>query len=316
MTGIAASAGALAALVAAGALASTSVQPGPPAAQQVLFVGDSVPTSITDNPGPKATVAQGVDMDFALAPCRRLVGTSCPYEGKRPPNVLDLIKSLGPAVPPTVVVAVGYNDYEDQYAAGIAAVLGALEQAGVKHVLWLDLHAVRHPYLSMNDDILAAAAAHPELTVVDWNGAAQGHPGWFQDDGVHLEGDGTAAMAALIHDTLVQLGVASAPPAATIGTTTTTAPAKIAAPPVRVATRSLPAAHRGKRYRVQLRAAAGTPPYTWSFPRRPPPGLHVRPDGIVFGTPTGKAGTFRFAVSVADAAGRRAREILRLRIRR
>ncbi|HET7566776.1 MAG TPA: putative Ig domain-containing protein [Gaiellaceae bacterium] len=305
-------AGGLAALAAAGLL-SSAVAARPSALQRVTFIGDSAPTGILDHASAAAIARGGVDMDFQLAPCRRLDGVSCPHGGKAPPTVVQLVQQLGPKLAPTVVVAVGYNDYEDQYAGEIATVLRLLERAGAKHVLWLTLHAVRHPYLSMNDDILAAAATHPELTVVDWNGEAQGHADWFEDDGIHLVTGGALAMAQLIHDTLVRLGVAPAPAP---GTTVATTAAAAAPPPLRLVTRSLPAAHRGRRYRVRLRAAAGTPPYSWSFPRRPPAGLHERPDGTIFGTPSGRPGTFRLVARLADAAGARRTATLRLRVLR
>lgn len=306
-------AGGLAALAVAGLLAA-SVAARPSALQRVTFIGDSAPKGILDHAAAAALVAGGVDMDFQVAPCRRLDGVSCPYGGKEPPTAVELLQQLGTKLAPTVVMAMGYNDYEDQYAGEIATVLGLLERAGVKHVLWLTLRAVHHPYLSMNDDILAAAATHPEVTVVDWNGYSQGHPDWFEGDGIHLVTSGALAMAQLIHDTLVRLGVAPAPPPPT--TTTTVATVAPAPLPLRIATRSLPPARRGARYRTTLHAVAGTPPYTWTFPRRPPRGLHERPDGTIFGTPTGRPGSFRFVVGVADAAGVRRTATLRLRVLR
>ena len=51
----------------------------------------------------------------------------------------------------------------------------------------------------MNDEIVAAAAQHPEVTVVDWNVYSRSHPEWFQADGLHMLAGGAAAMAGLIH---------------------------------------------------------------------------------------------------------------------
>ena len=64
--------------------------------------------------------------------------------------------------------------------------LAALEAANVKHVFWLTLRAAHHPYVGMNDEIVAAAAKHPEVTVIDWNVYSRSHPEWFQDDGLHM----------------------------------------------------------------------------------------------------------------------------------
>lgn len=289
---------ALAALCAAAAAVAA-----PP--QKVTFIGDSVATEILDHAEAADAVADGVRMDFQLAPCRRLDGVSCPYEGKAPETVLQLIGELGSKLAPTVIVAVGYNDYEDQYAGEIEKVLAALEQHGVKHILWLTLRGVRQSYLTMNDAILAAAAAHPELTVVDWSGDSLAHDEWFQADGLHLLGPGADALAALIHKALLRIGVAPAP--------------KIARGPktlalVRVSTHSLPPARVGVWYTARLGAAAGVPPYTWAL-AKPPSGLHVRPNGTLFGKPA-RPGTFRLHVVVSDAAGTRASAIVALRVGR
>ena len=96
-------------------------------------------------------------------------------------------------------------------------------------VLWLTLRADRDSYRSMNDDIRAAAARHPELTVVDWNLYSQGHPDWFQSDGLHLNGAGAQGMATLLHQALSDLGIpAVGTPAAPRRETLVIGPAKLA----------------------------------------------------------------------------------------
>lgn len=288
------------AAVAAALVAAVSVQAAPP--QHVTLIGDSVADALPGDSSALQILSQGIDLDLEVAPCRRVGQDSCPYGGVRPPNVIQLVQSMGSKLGPNVIVVVGYNDFEDQYAQNIEDALAAMKQAGVQRVLWTTLRAAAHPYLSMNDDILAAAARHPELTVVDWNLYARSHPEWFQDDGIHLLGPGSEAMATLLHSTLVSLGIAAAPP-------------KPPANPVRIATAALPVAVKGKRYAAKLKAAAGRPPYFWSFPRRPPQGLHLRPTGWVFGRPAGRLGTFVLEVRVADASGESAIRTLQLRIR-
>ena len=139
------------------------------ALQHVTLFGDSVAEAVADNARARQIVATGVDLDLEVAPCRRVGQDSCPYNGVRPPNVIDLAKRMGPSLGRTVIVAVGYNDFAQSYAQNIEDALAVFKQAGVKRVLWLTLRAAEHPYLSMNDDIVAAAAHHPELVVVDWN---------------------------------------------------------------------------------------------------------------------------------------------------
>jgi hypothetical protein len=236
-----------------------------------------------------------VDIDLEVAPCRRVEGEGCPVNGVRPPSVVELAKSLGSKLGPNVVVAVGYNDFEDQYAQNIEDALAAFKAAGVKHVWWLTLRAAHHPYLNMNDNIAAAARAHPELSVVDWNVYSRSHTDWFQDDGLHLLGPGADAMATLIHNTLLGDGVALKP--------------------VQVATTALPSARRGKTYAAQLKASEGLSPYRWSLLARAPKGLHLEADGRIIGKPLAKPGVYTLNVRVKDSAASFDVRRLTLRIR-
>ena len=276
----------------------------PPPLPRVTLIGDSVADAIAFDSQAQAILGQGVDLQLQVAPCRRVDQLSCPYNGVRPPNVLDLVATLGSQLGPTVIVAVGYNDYEDQYAANIEAALVALKGAGVTRVIWPTLKAAYHSYVNMNADIFAAAASHPEMTVVDWNLYSQGHPEWFQPDGLHLVGTGAEAMATLLHQALVQLGIPQTP----------TAPPP-AANPVHVTTVSLPNAVEGRRYSNRLHATGGKPPYRWSALAGLPRGLKLLGTGLLVGIPGRHAGTFRISVKVRDAAGVTARGRVTMRVR-
>jgi hypothetical protein len=264
--------------------------------QHVTVIGDSVADGIGVDARAQALLGQGIDVDLELAPCRRLEGVSCPVNGVRPQNAIDLIGALGSKIGPNVVVAVGYNDHEDEYAGDVEDTLAALKSVGVKHVFWLTLRAARHPYVTMNADIAASAAKHPELTVVDWNVYSRSHPDWFQDDGIHLKNLGSEMMATLIHKALLQAGVAAAPP--------------------RIATAALPLAHRGHAYRATLRGLGGTRPYSWSLLERAPAGIHLEASGLVEGTPRARVGRYTFDVQVRDANGSMTTRGLTLRIAR
>jgi hypothetical protein len=146
----------------------------------------------------------------------------------------------------------------------------------------------------MNDDIEAAAAKDPALSVIDWNVYSRSHPGWFQSDGLHLLAPGAEAMATLIHRTLLQAGVA--------------------APPPRVLTRMLPPARRGRSYRARLRVTAGVAPFRWSLLERAPAGVHLERNGVVTGRPRARPGRYTFDVRVVDAAGSTGTRRLTLRI--
>jgi hypothetical protein len=287
--------GVLAALVAGAALAAAAQSPArTPGLEHVTLIGDSVADAIQGDSTAVAILQQGIDLDLEVAPCRRVEGVGCPYLGSTPPSVLQLAQSMGSKLGPNVIVAVGYNDFEEQYAGNITDALAAFQAAGVRHVWWLTLRAAHHPYITMNADIEAAAQQHPELTVIDWNVYSRSHPSWFQPDGLHLLAAGAEAMAGLIHRTLLAAGVAT--------------------PPVRVVTTALPQAHRGRPYRSRLDATAGIAPYRWSLLERAPAGIHLEANGVVMGTPRARAGRYTFDVRDRDAAGSMATRRLSLRI--
>ena len=166
-----------AAVVAVAALGGSAAPAGVRAAPlpHVTVFGDSIAEAIVENDSARAILVDGVDVDFEVAPCRRLVQDSCPYNGGRPPTVMQVVKTLGSRIGPTVIVALGYNEFEDQFAGNVQVTLDAFENAGVKQVLWLTLRAARHPYVNMNDALVAAAATHPSLVVVDWNLYSRSH---------------------------------------------------------------------------------------------------------------------------------------------
>ena len=248
--------------------------------QRVTLIGDSVADGIAGDAAAVRIVSQGVDLNLQTAACRRLDGTSCP---PGPPTLVELAKSMGSKLGPNVVVAVGYNEFEDQYARDIETSLQVLEAQGVQHVWWLTLRAARHPYLSMNDDIEAAAQRHPEMTVVDWNVYSRSHPEWFQPDGLHLLAGGSEAMATLIHQALLD--------------------AHVATPPVRLTTTRLPWARLAKAYHARVTAAGGDPPYRFSLVGRPPLGIHLLAGGVLDGRPRAKLGSYVLHLQVKDADG-------------
>ena len=259
----------------------------------VTLIGDSVATAISGDTDALRILRSGSDLDLDVAACRRLVDQSCPPD---PPTAVEVIKKLGAAVGPTVVIAVGYNDFEDRYANEIDDTLAALDAASVKRIFWLTMRAAHHPYINMNDEIDAAAASHPNMTVIDWNVYSRSHPEWFQADGIHLLAGGSRALAGLIHDKLVAAG--------------------IAVPPVRVKTTALPTAKRLHAYRSSLAAAGGIRPYTWSLTGRLPAGLHLRGTGVLSGAPRGaKRGVYTVVVRVKDAVGQTGTRKLLLRLR-
>lgn len=288
--------GVLVVVLAAFAFAPLSGQASTARLQHVTLIGDSVADAIASDPLAVSIVGGGVNMDLEVAPCRRVDQASCSVNGVQPPNVVTLAKTMGTQLGPNVVVSVGYNDFEDQYAGNIETALAVFKADGVKHVWWLTLRAAHHGYVNMNDDIELAAQNHPELTVIDWNVYSRSNPDWFQADGLHLFERGAQAMAGLIHQRLIDAG--------------------IAVKPVVVETHALPVAHVGRAYSAKLVQAEGLSPYSWSLLERAPKGLHLLAGGMIEGKPRVTPGRYTFNVHVKDSAGYSATRRLTLRVQR
>jgi hypothetical protein len=263
------------------ALAALCVAGSSPAGAQphVLIVGDSVATGMLWHPKAIAVMQRGLDVDWEVAVCRTLVDPGCPFEGDRPPSLLDLVHALG-TVPPLVAVEVGYNDELPTFDQALDASMTALLDAGAQHVLWLTLHEAREPFPEINRLLERATARWPQLELVDWNAAADGHAAdWFQNDFLHLNEVGGVAMAHLVHGAVMQH----------------IDPLRITSAPLRL--------RAGRGYSLRLRAAGGTTPYRWRVDGgRPPRGFHLLANGRV----TARVGSNRhvsFILSVTDADG-------------
>jgi hypothetical protein len=274
---------AVAAAVIGAAAARGGSTPAP--LEHVTVISDSIAASIGYNTTARTVLGSGIDLDLQLAPCRRLVGESCPHGDVRPPSLVDLVPTI--KLGPTVIVILGYNDFEDTFATSIEAALQALDKAGAKRILWLTLRAERQSYLRMNDVIREVAARHPEVTVVDWNVYSRSHPDWFQPDGLHLLPAGTRALATFLHLTLDKLGLVAPPPPS----------------PLTIVTKSLPVARIGRPYSVRLAASGGAPPIRWTRTRGAiPAGLHLASDGSLTGRPR-VAGRRLVTLLASDATG-------------
>jgi hypothetical protein len=280
---------ALGVVAVAAALVAAASPAAPPdgADNKVTVIGDSVLTSVLWYPAPRSTLQQGLDVDLEVAVCRRLAATSCTFDGVRPPTLVELVAARGRDLGPTVVVVMGYNDREQTFAASVEESVAALRRAGVQRILWATLHAVRHPYVRMNDVLVAASRRHRELTILDWNAYARSHPEWFQNDGIHLYPEGGVALASFLHDAIIR--ALSEPP------------------PLEVGPAALPDGVVGRRYRVRLTATGGTAPYRWAVARGSlPTGLRLDDDGLISGTPTRPARVTVVLVA-SDSRGRTAR---------
>lgn len=259
---------------------------GAPAQPAVLIIGDSVATGMSWHDDAIAVMQKNLEVTWEVAVCRRLAGTSCESDGVTPPTLLDLVDPET-TLPPIVVVVMGYNDYEDTFAANVDATMDALIARGVRHVLWLTLTQSRDPYPALNALLASEAAKYPQLELVDWNGYSFDEPGWFQNDFVHLDDAGGVAMAHLVHRSVVAL-----------------------IDPLRIVERPPLTLRANHRFSIRLRALGGTPPYRWRVEAgRPPRGVHLLAKGTLFGDPP-RTAHLHFTVQAVDSDGATAVERL------
>jgi hypothetical protein len=182
----------------ASVVGASSALPATRTAPRVTMFGDSAAEVLDYVPDAKQYLAQGLDLNWQLRVCRRLVELSCPYQGIRPPTVLDVVRAApNGSLGSIVVIDVGYNDYVDQYQDDMETVMKTLLAKGVEHVIWTTLHEVRQDYRSINATIRAEAARWPQIVVADWNSAGQGQS-WFNSDGIHLNSSGAWGLAHLL----------------------------------------------------------------------------------------------------------------------
>jgi hypothetical protein len=182
----------------AAALGAASARAAISAAPRVTIFGDSAAEVLDYVTDAKQYVGQGLDVNWQLKVCRRLVQLSCPYQGVRPPAVLDLVQaspkgSLGSIA----VIDVGYNDYVDQYQNDMDTVIKALIDKGVEHIIWTTMHEVRDDYRNINATIRAEAVSWPLVVIADWNADSQGQ-NWFNSDSIHLNSAGAWGLAKLL----------------------------------------------------------------------------------------------------------------------
>jgi putative Ig domain-containing protein len=265
-------------IVAAFAMIGTSTAADPP---RVTVIGDSVLTAVEWNATPLSILEQSLDVQLEIGVCRTLEGISCPYEGANVPTLLDVVNALGPRLGETVVVEVGYNDPATEFAKRVEDSVDALLAAGVQRILWVNMREWQQQYIGMNQILAAAAARHPQLTIVDWESVSHDHYSWFQGDGIHLVYDGAVALATLLNAAIQ----------------------KAVAPALTIPAMPLPVAHVGMQYSVRLAAEGGDAPYRWRLTSGPlPRGLRLLADGRITGTPR-TAGRLMLTLQAADRWG-------------
>ena len=113
-------------------------------------------------------------------------------------SVLDALESSG-ALGGTVVLALGTNGpFSVEEGQGIIDRLGT-----DRKIYWVTAFGTSLSWQEQsNDSIRAIAARNRNVTVIDWAEIAAQNTHWLYSDGIHLQGDGQAAYAAMIRDAL------------------------------------------------------------------------------------------------------------------
>jgi hypothetical protein len=198
-------------LLAVGALAAALVHgaaaiAAPSSPERVTFFGDSQAASVAYTPAARALLGEGIDLDLQVAVCRRLTQRSCPYDGEIPANVLDLVEDRGRPLGSTVVILVGYNEFETAFRDSVGDLMKALVARNVERVLWLTLFEQRGDWKRMNETVRDAAKSWPQLAVLDWNAEAAGKA-WSHEGDIHLTWEGTMGLARFVHRALDERGL-------------------------------------------------------------------------------------------------------------
>ena len=166
---------------------------------RVTVIGDSIAASFDYVPAARRYLGKGLDLRSDAVVCRRLVATSCPFQGSTPSTALQVVGSKRRELGPVVVVNVGYNDWPAVY--DVDRLMRALKAAGVRSVIWVTLReatSYAHVYAQSNARIRKAASRWKgRLVVADWNAYSRNKP-WFREDGLHLTTSGALGLARLL----------------------------------------------------------------------------------------------------------------------
>ena len=107
-----------------------AVAAGPP----VTLIGDSVMASL--NYGSDIdTVRAKYTATLDAAVCRRLVNTSCTYDGVRPSTAMQILAARAGQLGQAVVMMVGYND--EPLGPSAEQVMAELDRQNVPVVVWM-----------------------------------------------------------------------------------------------------------------------------------------------------------------------------------
>ncbi len=187
------------------------------AADDFVFIGDSVGTSIAGNDGTGTlpTLLNGVfnSATYNSQSHRCTVG-NCPPASA---DGLTVARNLS-GTPDVAIVQLGYNDGQSSLGAEIDQVMQALVNKGVRVVGWVTMSERRtvngaSVFAVGNQALRNAASRWPQLRVLPWDtfSAGSSKDRWFSDN-VHLSPSGRSQFALWLRDRAIELSKGQAPP--------------------------------------------------------------------------------------------------------
>jgi hypothetical protein len=197
------------ALLASVGLVSWTASAPAQAPVRVTIVGDSIAAALDYVPDARQSLERGFDVRLDLRVCRRLAAAGCPYQGAAPSSALDAIRTAGSSLGQVLVVDVGYNDDPAAYRRGMDDVVRAAQASGVRTIVWVTLRDTG-VYARTDAVIRSEAQRFPAVEVADWSAFSRGKA-WFRSDGLHLNADGAAGLAAMLRPLIVRAAAAQAP---------------------------------------------------------------------------------------------------------
>ncbi|MEO8162942.1 MAG: hypothetical protein ABI590_04095 [Ilumatobacteraceae bacterium] len=167
--------------------------------KEVLLVGDSVMARIaSNNPGLKL-LGRKHPFIFSALGCQRLIQKGCTESSRA--SSLRLVKANRGKYTKVVVVATGYNDYNDSsFSKAVSAICNEALRQGVL-VLWLTYREegnVKAKSISYNLQLRYFSHSISNLRLLDWNKISKGRDSWFTTDKIHMQSDGAFEMAKAI----------------------------------------------------------------------------------------------------------------------
>lgn len=174
--------------------------------KEALLLGDSVLASLGWSNQGLALLEDRHPFILRAVSCQRLVTEGC--TGRSSTSALRIMRKERGRFTRAVVVATGYNDYND---GRFPAAVRRFHEEAVAQGVWLvwvnyrEAGNVRDKSKVFNATLNRLQTELPRLVIVDWNELSRGRRSWWGPDQVHLYDEGAVAMARAIADALTGL---------------------------------------------------------------------------------------------------------------